>query len=497
MAVTHVSLSPLQRRLIPGLSDLLFLALFLTQLGPRLFRDGDTGWHLWAGNEVLNHGPRMLPDSLSWTRAGVPWRDVQWLGDLLMALLHRHGGYLGVALLVSLVFAATFAWAYRIVLRDTGHAPAALTTTLLAAMVASLHLAARPLVFALPLLLAAWELTRRPEAERRAIWLLPLLTVVWANLHPTAFLAPALAALMGLAGRRSRALALAAVLSALALGATPWGYSGLAEALPGGAGAGLLARIDEWRAPDFSQTRFLFVLAMLVVSVAARSAGGPLRRGEALVGLLCLLATLRSARLAPLAAILWAPRLGEDLAAWARERGGGPLGSAWRSLQDGLAPFERAWRPGLWPAMLGALALIFAPALTRTFPAAAAGFPGELFPRAAMEEARRLGLGPRVFNDYDWGGFVAFEHGDRWKVFIDGRVGLFGPAVLRDYLEVYDVGPGWLQALERHRPDWLLMRSDATLVSVAPLSGRWQVAWSDSVAAILTPRAAPARGSGR
>jgi len=72
MPITSEQLTSWQRRLIPSLTDVLFLVLLVSQISRRIFTDGDTGWHLWAGFDVLKHGPRAIPDALSFTRAGVP-----------------------------------------------------------------------------------------------------------------------------------------------------------------------------------------------------------------------------------------------------------------------------------------------------------------------------------------------------------------------------------------------------------------------------------------
>src|SRR5512145_1432440 len=100
--------------LLPSIADLLFVGLLLTRIQPTLFHDGDTGWHLWAGAKTLEHGPGPIPDDLSFTMSGVPFKNVEWLGEVALVFLHRHAGYLGIALLAGVTFAATFSWLYRL-----------------------------------------------------------------------------------------------------------------------------------------------------------------------------------------------------------------------------------------------------------------------------------------------------------------------------------------------------------------------------------------------
>jgi hypothetical protein len=487
MPITSQQLTPVQRRLVPSLTDVLFVVLAVSQLGRGMFVDADSGWHLWAGMDVLTHGPRAIPDALSFTRAGVPWRNAEWLADAVFGLCYRLAGYLGVSLLVALLYAGLFTWLYRVLHRESKHVPAALVATLLAALVAALQLLARPVVFSLVLVLAVWELVRVPGRERAVLWLLPPITALWANLHPSAFLAPGLAFFGWLTRGRDRRLAAATVLSLAALGATPWGYGWLRDMVPTGDNLLLFRSIDEWQTPRFHEPRTWFTLGYLLLALGARRCGPRLSWGEALLGLACLFGSLMALRVAPLAALLWAPRLARDLSGWARERGGWIAGRFWRAAQESLAPFERVFRPGLWPVLLGGAALVFAPALTRHFPEVSRGFLEESFPHRAMARADSLGLGPRLLNSYGWGGYVSWVYGGRWKVFIDGRAGFYGGDALADFIKLMELRPGWQEVLARRRPDWMLLEKETPLVEAAPLTGRWRVVYRDTLSAILTP----------
>jgi hypothetical protein len=60
--------------------------------------------------------------------------------------------------------------------------------------------------------------------------------------------------------------------------------------------------------------------------------------------------------------------------------------------------------------------------------------------------------------------------------------------VLRDYLEVMELRPGWQEVLARRKPDWLLVPSQAAIANVVPVTGRWHELYADSTAALLVPR---------
>ena len=162
-------------------------------------------------------------------------------------------------------------------------------------------------------------------------------------------------------------------------------------------------------------------------------------------------------------------------------------------VRDGrnTQPFERVLRPGLWPALITVLLLAFAPQWSRAFPGVSGGFPAQTFPHRAMAVADSLQLGPRVLNHFGWGGYISWVYGGRWKVFIDGRAGFYGGEPLADFIKLWMLSPGWEGVLERRRVDWMLLQQESPLVVAAPLTGRWRVAYRDSLAAILTPVPSP------
>src|SRR5579872_4201309 len=84
----------------------LFYCLFLFQGYQKLFRDSDAGWHIRAGEHILDSGALPSTDPYSFTRAGQPWFEWEWGADVAAALVHRAGGLPAVAIFFSSVIAA-------------------------------------------------------------------------------------------------------------------------------------------------------------------------------------------------------------------------------------------------------------------------------------------------------------------------------------------------------------------------------------------------------
>src|SRR5690242_7061733 len=81
---------PWQRFLAPSISDLIFvaiiIALFLRPAGiGTLLGDGDTGWHIRAGEYILDTHSIPKTDLFSFTKAGQAWFAWEWLADVVYA----------------------------------------------------------------------------------------------------------------------------------------------------------------------------------------------------------------------------------------------------------------------------------------------------------------------------------------------------------------------------------------------------------------------------
>ena len=70
-----------------------------------LLSDGDTGWHIRAGELILQTGRVPVADPFSFSRPQQPWFAWEWLADVVFAETWRWRGLAGVAALAGVVLA--------------------------------------------------------------------------------------------------------------------------------------------------------------------------------------------------------------------------------------------------------------------------------------------------------------------------------------------------------------------------------------------------------
>ncbi|HVY36859.1 MAG TPA: hypothetical protein VHM31_02960 [Polyangia bacterium] len=405
----------------PGLSfermaiALLFIALaFRALLMPA---QNDTYWNLRDGMEILRTGHVPRADAYSFTAAGAPYTDHEWLSQVLLALGHRLAGMPGVELVAAAAVLGALALVYRLTI-----GPLLTRFVLLAPAlsVASCVWVLRPQVFSLlAMSLLVWLIVRE-----RWRWL-PLLFLIWANAHGgvvmgglvmTAAVAVALirwrARGEAADARRARALALAATLSALATLCTPLGAR-LVPYIVLTANRSRAIEISEW-APtlpiDVLGVAFWIVALSFAAIVVVRrralaSAGWPEWALLGICGALLPVAVQSQRNMAPF--LMFAAPAASRL-----------LGADFRFRLPGRPRPPSPDHPGLNLALAGGVGLLAAVVLILAWAAPVDRLEWRPIARPALA-ALRACPGP-LYNHYDDGGFLIWFAPDR-RVFVDSR----------------------------------------------------------------------------
>lgn len=109
------------------------------------------------------------------------------------------------------------------------------------------------------------------------------------------------------------------------------------------------------------------------------------------------------------------------------------------------------------------------------------------FPVQATAALQSISRPVRVFNYYDYGGYLIWTmYPEGGRVFIDGRVEVYGPKVFADYLRVNYLADGWASVLHAARPDAIVIPSGHPLVSLLQQDPSWRQFHRDRIATVFT-----------
>jgi len=210
--------------------DLLWLSVALLILLPIAFFLSITPHDYWfyvrIGKDILQTGVISRVDTFSYTYPGRPIFYQPWLAAVIFWWVHSLGGATLTFLMRGICIAITFAMIW-ILMRNVGTETklATLLTILLGLSSSLIWWSVRPQLFAFPLFaVMLWILWNWQNGRARFMWTLPILTLLWANLHGSFILAFVLmgSALLFGAGDRKK-LALWFVLSLFATLLNPRG----------------------------------------------------------------------------------------------------------------------------------------------------------------------------------------------------------------------------------------------------------------------------------
>jgi hypothetical protein len=464
------------------------IAIGLFTLAARDLSDPDIWWHLRTGQLILS--TRTVPhvDPFSYSRGGQPWIAHEWLSEVILYVVFRFAGKAALVCVFAIIITAAFLLAYR---RSRCNPYIAGVVSICGALASVPTWGVRPQVFSLLLTSLFLMLLDYSEQKPRLLCWLPLLMLLWVNLHGGFAIGIALVAVY-LAGSawefirrrtpdaraRIRHLlsAMLACLSVIAI--NPNGlvlYTYPIETLRLRA----LHQISEWRSPDLRHVAFLLFFSLLLAtffSIALSKC--KIRAHELLLLLATAAAGFHTIRHIPIFALVAIPILS-------------------RHTEDLLV--NRSWAHSFFvPRSDSSFTLRALNAVTLLFVVGFAGIhvyrtirqlddsEARNFPSAAVSFLARRHVPTPLFNHYDWGGYLIWRLYPNYRVWVDGRTDLYGDVFLEEFLRVYWAQEGWQQQLENDRIQSVIVPPSSPLARSLIASPQWQRIYEDREAVILT-----------
>jgi hypothetical protein len=476
------------------LTAIVFIAIFT--MAVRRPVDSDTWWHLKAGQYIVEQGHFFRFDPFSHTHLGQSWLYPK-LVQLLLYGLYAAGGWAGL----SLGLAATVTLAFALLWPVTpGNLYGRAFATILGALTSSLIWVARPQMvsFILGALLLLWlELYKRRGS--RWLYLFPLLTALWANMHggyAIAFMLLAAYAAGETANRLSGhqadpvltwpqigRLLLIGLTGYLAVSLNPYGWQMWRYPFMT-VNIGILREaIQEWNSPNFHTpiTWPFVIMFLLTLTVLGRS---PRRVDWSDLAVFGLWSgwSFFAVRNVGLYGLLTVPLLARYTEAVV-----GPY-----------LPQPRRASPGLARLNWLLLALLLLPAVAQislTLSQINRQIESDDLPRAAVAFiAAERPPGP-LFNSYNWGGYILFKLWPDYPIYIDGRTDLYQNDFIRRYLTVMAGEAGWEQTLTDDRINLVLVESGSGLAKALANQAGWRQLYHDELAVLFARQVA--LGTGR
>jgi hypothetical protein len=454
--------------LIPNLplAVTLAAALYLMRVyfaPAQFFSDADIGWHIRAGEWILDNHRLPSHDPFSFLELGRIWHTWEWISEVFMALVYRAGGLPAIVFVFALLLLFIL-WLWFGVSRWMGGS--FLFAALFAPMLISatqLHWLARPHIISfLFLLTSLLYIDRMPKWSLRQGLLCFAVGCLWANSHPSFFM-PILmlgAYLLKLDGRWRERIYVGAAFSAGTL-VNPffidlhfhlYEFLTVHEYRDG---------IQEWMPFAFDKRHPLLIVPSLAVLAMGAALAAYMRRFHHAALLVFFLAlALKSGRGIPLAALLALP-----VANVAFTEAFAALRTRWAQstmkLSRDLDDLDREF--GGY-ALLPLACFLMWSFVNRPDVVALTGFTANRYPEKAVDAMRHLPPESRILADVVEGGYLIWRFKGNPRVFIDGRGDYLGAGPYQDAQILFGLRPGWRQLMERYRFTHVLLPNGAAML---------------------------------
>lgn len=481
------------RASIPSLTDIIFVVVFAIGLASgsqMLSIDSDLGRHLTIGNYILEHRSIPTRDLFSHTLSNQPRPPYEWLSQILFALANRVLGLDGVIVFTAVIIALTFALLFKFA-NDRCKSPLIVFfLTFLAVGASSIHWLPRPHIITF-LLLAIWieNLERVRKGTSVKLVTFPLLMLFWANLHG-GFVFGILAWCAYFAGwlwtkwqnsaddQSGRKLLMIGFASLTASVITPDLWRNW-EAVLNNRSSFILSRTGETMPPNLADPSvfpFTILLAFTVILWLINYKTLPANHFFLLAGL--GFAALWMARNIPLFVIACTPILSELIRASLT-----PL-KAWNQIEERFSGFSRESHLPVIPVAVTCLAVaLFANRYFRNDQSMFHFNPG-VFPVQAMSWLEINPQSGKMFNEFNWGGYILYRAWPRQQVFLDSQSDFYGETLMREYEQVISLREDWEKVLEKYQVGWTIVPSGWPLAEELRAQG-WRTVYQDETAIIL------------
>ncbi len=410
--------------------------------------DGDLPRHLLMGKTILEKHTIPTIELFIYPYQGQRYTPHEWLTDLIFALIDSTWGLPGIILFCAFSLAATFTILYSSLSKKLNLRLPIFLLVLWGAAATSINWAARPHIVTM-LLLVIWLIwaNRLYRGERISLWWFPALMLLWTNLHGE-FIAGILVLFAYACGwlveyifdrsntsrETGKKLWLVLVLSLMTSVMNPSGIGSWTTLVGFVNDRYLMSRMIEANSPNFQNPDLYAAFSLLCLSVfllAIKKARMSVGQGLLLTGFTAM--ALTATRNIHLYAVVAPFVLAETLLFTRDSPVIGGFETLFQNIEDG-----RKGLPWSTIAIVVLISVFILRGGSRNF----YHFSEPSFPVRAVQWLEQNPQQGRMFNDLNWGGYIANHFWPEQLTFVDSMADTTGK-VTREYETILTLQNGW------------------------------------------------------
>jgi hypothetical protein len=459
-------------------------AVYLFCIRRTMLADPDIWWHLKNAEHLFQSHSFVRQDLYTYSVHGRAWIDPEWLSEAFYYLAWKFFGYRGLECVAILMVEAMAFGVVALSWQVCGRMRPALLAGVAYMLFATVSIGPRTQMFGWLCLIAEIAVLRAFVNGRARLWLLPPLFCLWINVHGSWPIGLVFLALLVISGWREferglisarawtvaqrKQLIAVGLLCVMALFLNPYGWRLVSYPFAIATQHQVtLGAVQEWQTLDFHSFRGRAVFAMIAGLLFAGAWKS--RRWElydALTLLVAVLAMFSYSRFLLLGGIVICPLLSREFPQFGED----------------AESRDKRWLNTAVTALVGLFIVSHLPSQQKLHEEADAGYPA-----GAVAYLRAHPIEGPLLNDFNWGGYLIWNL-PLEPVYIDSRADVFDEStVFAQYMDVVGLKRR-VEDLDGGRVEGVLFPGKEPLVGVLRQSGRWVVAYEDSVAVLMVRR---------
>ena len=485
---------------LPSIAEVVFIVIlaFILSGKGNLLGDADTGYHIRAGEYIIDNFKVPSHDLFSHITPPLEWTAHEWLSEVILAMIHRASGLTGVVVAFALLIAFIHVILMRFLRSSGSTIIVAACIVALAAGASIIHWLARPHIFSLLLILFWYIILDTYQYQKKnCLYLLLPLMLLWVNLHG-GFIAGFMLLAVYIAGNvlmaifrkderqdiigKIKTLSIYFILCLLMTLLNPKGYEILLFPFKLISNTFIMDHVSEFLSPNFhTDLRFEYMLLLMILVF-----GVSVLRLNAIEIMLVLVFThmsLYSARYIPLYAIILSPILGRQIDNLLHEFRERRLIKRILVISERTAKTDSIAKFNLWTITTGIVLtiMVFTGQLLYEFDK-------EKLPVDAVRFIQEEKIVGNMFNNDEFGDYIIYAAWPQYKVFFDGRSDMYGTERLKEYFHIVRLDPGWDDVLKKNNINWIIFNTKSPLSSFLLERSDWKLIYSDKVANIFVKK---------
>lgn len=430
-----------------------------------IFNEPDMGWHIVAGDVIRKLGKLPEHDIWSFVKQEQIWYNLSWAWDVILSFIHQKTSMEGIFVFAKICPSIVVAGLVYCLEKRKNIGLIPIMFTALITFFCMMEFAyGRPQIFGLGLLLVFHHLLHKSREYNQAknLFILPVLVVLWVNVHGSFFLAALPLGAFGLEAiykknwKWLKHLLNISVLCCLATLVNPYGiyvYYGVMCTINGVIEKYLI----EWTAFSFGQAVGATMWLSVFVYVSnLRTSTAPF--ADKILAIVCLFGAFLAMRNVGVLAVLGAPYLAANISDDNENHNFNKKHYSWIENYK-LSPF------------LALVALLTILGIYFKLPVIGKNFYYEdsnKSPVPTIEYVIKNYAGKNVLNDYGLGGRIIYETAGKLPIFIDGRAGTaYDQEFILDYISFMNQEDGWQErTIEKYKIDILLLDNNSSFVDL-------------------------------